>query len=518
MITGKTGFYFYPLQIEKAYSMLLTRYVNRLIKEIKPVILALTRKYATQDDIQADLMFSQEFNKFRYSASEIKGRQPVSPNAFVNDVNRWTKKQHQQVLKNAFGISKVEYSATIDKALLAAIKENTDLISSLSPGLVDRIQRELIKQVKEGTRNEVIEKIIEKSGEVTKSRARLIARDQTGKLSGELTKQRQIEAGGNLYQWRTTGDEIVRPTHAVLNGKICTWGDDTVYADTVAEAMRGQWKKRTDLPGYVGIPGQDFQCRCTAALVIDDIFQKYNISTVGINITPTFTPQAPVLLSPVISVITKQAATIPVVEAVEVKQPYEEYFTSIPKSKEVKLTLNTAAKFIKEIVNGEKSKELLPIIKVSMRSWKSGKFGEYVYMSHDRGKGYINLLSAAKGTEKQLLTTIHEYGHHIETSLFGSGVLIDKYPALKKAFLDSKFITNVNKTLSEARVLKLTKDQIKYQNYLKSNQEMFARAFTQYTFERTGLQMEYNNGWAKEDFKSIYVELEKVLKVEGIIK
>lgn len=44
------------------------------------------------------------------------------------------------------------------------------------------------------------------------------------------------------YIWRTSGDDKVRPSHAVNNGRIFSW----------------------DNPPETGHPGEDYNCRCTA--------------------------------------------------------------------------------------------------------------------------------------------------------------------------------------------------------------------------------------------------------------
>jgi SPP1 gp7 family putative phage head morphogenesis protein len=80
---------------------------------------------------------------------------------------------------------------------------------------------------------------------MTANRAKLIARDQVGKLNGQLNKTRQKAAGFDKYEWQTMQDKRVRPKHQALNGTIRTWGE--------------------------GIePGFEVACRCSAIPVWDD--------------------------------------------------------------------------------------------------------------------------------------------------------------------------------------------------------------------------------------------------------
>ncbi len=131
-----------------------------------------------------------------------------------------------------------------------------------------------IRMVRGGESIADIRQQIEERFAVSENRARLIARDQVGKLNGRLTKRRSQEAGLDLYRWNTAGDERVRSTHKKLNNKICKWDNDTVYADSVADARAGNWKSRSGAGMFVGTPGQDIQCRCTSIPIVDDVIDE----------------------------------------------------------------------------------------------------------------------------------------------------------------------------------------------------------------------------------------------------
>lgn len=90
-------------------------------------------------------------------------------------------------------------------------------------------------------------------GNVSESRAELIARDQTLKLNGALNEIRQTNAGVKRYTWSTSGDERVRPDHASLDGQECSWDDPPL------EGIDGEKLH----------PGEDIQCRCVALAITD---------------------------------------------------------------------------------------------------------------------------------------------------------------------------------------------------------------------------------------------------------
>jgi SPP1 gp7 family putative phage head morphogenesis protein len=100
---------------------------------------------------------------------------------------------------------------------------------------------------------------------VSKSRAQLIARDQTTKLSAALTEHRQKAAGVSRFVWSTSNDERVRKTHQQLHGKTFSW-DPNKRADEMAD-----YDISDDDPGDPApTPGTPILCRCVALPLLDD--------------------------------------------------------------------------------------------------------------------------------------------------------------------------------------------------------------------------------------------------------
>ncbi len=123
--------------------------------------------------------------------------------------------------------------------------------------LIDKTLRAYAEDVREvfsdpetfGLRvEEIAERLVER-GNVSESRAELIARDQTTKLNGAINQVRQENAGVTSYVWSTSGDERVRPEHAALEGRAFSWND----------------------PPSIGHPGEDIQCRCVAIPVLEEL-------------------------------------------------------------------------------------------------------------------------------------------------------------------------------------------------------------------------------------------------------
>jgi SPP1 gp7 family putative phage head morphogenesis protein len=93
-----------------------------------------------------------------------------------------------------------------------------------------------------GSRWETIAARLAERELVTESRAALIARDQVGKLFGEVNKARQQNIGVSGYVWRTANDNRVREEHEALDGDRFEWSS----------------------PPSEGYPGEAVNCRCYA--------------------------------------------------------------------------------------------------------------------------------------------------------------------------------------------------------------------------------------------------------------
>jgi SPP1 gp7 family putative phage head morphogenesis protein len=98
-------------------------------------------------------------------------------------------------------------------------------------------------------------RLMDKFG-LSKSRADLIARDQTLKLNSQLSQARATSVGVTSYTWVTSRDERVRSGHAALHGKVFRYDTPPVT------------NPRT---GEVNHPGGDFQCRCVAVPNTDEL-------------------------------------------------------------------------------------------------------------------------------------------------------------------------------------------------------------------------------------------------------
>lgn len=132
-------------------------------------------------------------------------------------------------------------------AMAAATRDNIELIKSIPEQYFEKLGDAVGKNMERGMRFEDLAKEIERIGDVTESRAKLIARDQTSKMNGAFNQARQTSLGIDRYVWQTSGDERVRPEHDANDGEIFRWNS----------------------PPATGHPGHDVNCRCVAIPYFD---------------------------------------------------------------------------------------------------------------------------------------------------------------------------------------------------------------------------------------------------------
>lgn len=163
-----------------------------------------------------------------------------------NHTKRW-----MQAARRTFGIdlSSVIADEDLEGFMEAVSLRNASLIRGFADDMLKRVATQTTNSLLAGESVQTLQAKLKRELEVSDSRARLIARDQSSKLTADLNRRRQEDAGVDEYIWRTSHDERVRPRHAALEGKQYKYGEPT-------GAEEG-------LP-----PGQPVQCRCIAQGVV----------------------------------------------------------------------------------------------------------------------------------------------------------------------------------------------------------------------------------------------------------
>ena len=135
----------------------------------------------------------------------------------------------------------------------ALLQEQVTLITSLPKDAAQRVHELTLAGIEDSTRAKEIAKEIARSGEVSVSRANLIARTEVARTASTLTQARAEHVGSEGYVWRTSGDSDVRHSHKQMNGKFVRWDSPPTLSD-----------------GTTTHAGQIYNCRCYPEPVIPE--------------------------------------------------------------------------------------------------------------------------------------------------------------------------------------------------------------------------------------------------------
>lgn len=239
-----------PKGPEVKYRKWLQNLTKRMEQDVKEQILPLLKTLEAEyvNDAYARTL-EEAFNRLRRAYEDIDRNARIVANSFAEDVNNTNKQRFYKAMEGAIGIdlNNVLQNEGLEDIMFATTRENVALIKTIPAEYFKKIEGIVFRGTMQGnTAGSMIDKIRE-TGNVTKNRARLIARDQTSKINSALNQQRSQNLGVEEYVWRTAGDERVRDSHKSKNGKVFRW--DSPPKDT-------------------GHPGQDIQCRCVAQAII----------------------------------------------------------------------------------------------------------------------------------------------------------------------------------------------------------------------------------------------------------
>ena len=146
------------------------------------------------------------------------------------------------------------------------VRENAQLIKSLPDQLIAKVETAVNAGARQGLRATEIAANIRKTTGASLSRARLIARDQTNKLNGELNQLRQRGVGVTEYIWRNSDDDRVRGNPSGLY-------PDAEFNHWDREGVTFRW----DNPPEDGHPGEAINCRCRAEPKFDNVLADLGI-------------------------------------------------------------------------------------------------------------------------------------------------------------------------------------------------------------------------------------------------
>jgi len=208
----------YPWPIEHAYEQALLKIVNKMEAAARPIIekyLPIIFKEAERvkgdqtDEWTDDLTAMEDLLRTAYGQLLDEDELEDLVENYASLTSKFNSTDLARVLSVIGGTNLAE-ELWHEPYVRSFIKQNVSLIKSIGTQNHDQIVDIIHRGIRGGKTHGTVAEEIFGRFDVSKSKARLIARDQIAKLNSDLSKQRLSDAGIKKYYWDTAHDERVR--------------------------------------------------------------------------------------------------------------------------------------------------------------------------------------------------------------------------------------------------------------------------------------------------------------------
>ena len=245
--TGKRSKFQHAQAQEREYAKLL----QQVAKQVGVIVKAFTKNGTPYNTGEMQRLLGE------YAKLLLPWARSVAE-VMVRDVARRNERQWRQNSKDMGKAMRREVTeAPTGQALRDFLEENVVLITSLPTEAAQRVHKLTTEALSSGRRAEEIAKDILETGNVTASRARLIARTEVARTAAGLTMARAEYVGSEGYIWRTSGDSDVRESHKEMEGKYVRW-----------DTNGGKGPHLSD--GTTTHAGMIYNCRCFAEVIFPE--------------------------------------------------------------------------------------------------------------------------------------------------------------------------------------------------------------------------------------------------------
>ncbi|MCG7324291.1 minor capsid protein [Achromobacter sp. ACRQX] len=255
----------YPVAVEGRYRASMESLIDGMLAEYDAALRRLYRgnPEITQDEsvtTQARRILAELGRKWSKAFAEKAG--PLA-NRTIGQVDRFSKQNLGASLRDMSGgltIKTFQMPAGLYDKVLASTAENVGLIKSIPVQFQDRIQGIVMRSIQSGGQGsgQIFDEI-KNLNQVTRNRAKLIAVDQTRKITSAMNEERMKAAGVKQFEWiHSGGGAEPRSLHVQYDGQTFSMDNPPII------------DKRT---GQHGFPGELINCRCRMRPVID--FTEY---------------------------------------------------------------------------------------------------------------------------------------------------------------------------------------------------------------------------------------------------
>lgn len=172
---------------------------------------------------------------------------------FDNEVITILDDAGNEVKKNVKHLNVIEPELSIEQKREIARTYTNNLkdyvIKDFAHERIPEMRKKIQELVLQGYRPDKVQELLEKEYGIASRKAKFLAQNETSIMLAEYKKVTYKEMGFDKFIWKTIIDGRERDRHKELDGKIFSY-DNPSYVDA--------GKTRT------GLPGEDFNCRCTA--------------------------------------------------------------------------------------------------------------------------------------------------------------------------------------------------------------------------------------------------------------
>ena len=138
-------------------------------------------------------------------------------------------------------------------ALSRAWTDNLKLyIKKWSDQNILKLRQQILSNVEQGNRFGSLISTIQANYQVSRNKAKFLARQETSLAVANMRQQRYADAGIEKYKWSSSHDERVRLLHKELNGQFFSFSEPPMSGEN----------------GEPGNPGEPFGCRCVPIPVL----------------------------------------------------------------------------------------------------------------------------------------------------------------------------------------------------------------------------------------------------------
>ena len=264
----------YPFKAEneyyrklKGFFKPLTDYVSKYINENLESLLHGDSVAVKLDAIPGDSFRDMIFNLEDWLSVYMPDISETNPNANViltslaktaQEAKEFGDKEFNKTIERGIYVNLPISSPWWNDMRNSWAEDNYTLITSNAKNYVSKINTLTEQAIVNGMSPGKLKQEIKKATEsLSDKHCKLLARDQMGKLNGQITQAQMEEVGLDLYVWSTAYDDRVRDSHVIMEGLLCRWDDATVCSYDNGKTWVSRPAGAVDLH-----PGQDIQCRC----------------------------------------------------------------------------------------------------------------------------------------------------------------------------------------------------------------------------------------------------------------